>query len=335
MKRELHVFGCSFTDYPQWPIWADWLAMYFPDKSFYKHATGGTGNKAIFNRVINELSNMDTYHDKVFIIQWGSCAREDRFHKDHNHASTLQSLYGQCGALGNTYCYDKEFIKKEFSFKQSVFEHTNQVYTVAELLKAKKINYIMTYMMDPTIENMLGEPGFNVNNEWASVQEMDNLQPLYAKLKRYYTKYNFTETCMTMDQMEYNDIVYSFQNVVAPINHQPAHEQFADGNQTLTPTIIKKQIVSMTPTTGRNLTTSTAAVIIDGLFGGTSGTASHELYEMYKLHIVNAAAATYAITLVGGSGVTVVGSAVVAANSSAMFDISLATATTISALRAS
>ena len=132
-----------------------------------------------------------------------------------------------------------------------------------------------------------------------------------------------------------NDIVYSFQNVVTPINHQPAHEAAADAALTVTPTIIKKQIIVCTPTAARNFTTSTAAVIIDGLFGGTSGTASHELYEMYKLHIVNAAAATYAITLVGGSGVTVVGSAVVAANSSAMFDISLASSTTISALRAS
>lgn len=212
MKKELHVFGCSFTDYPQWPIWADWLAMYFPDKSFFKHATGGVGNKAIFNKVINVLSTMDSYQDKVFVIQWGSCAREDRFHKEHNHASTLQSLYNQCGALGNTHCYSKEFVKNEFSFKQAVYEHVNQVYTVAELFKAKKINYVMTYMLDPTIENMLGEPGFNTNNEWASVAEIDNLLPLYAVLKRYYAKYNFTESCMTMDQMNYNDVVYSFVN---------------------------------------------------------------------------------------------------------------------------
>ena len=212
MKRELHVFGCSFTDYPQWPIWADWLAMYFPDKSFFKHATGGVGNKAIFNKVINVLSTMDSYQDKVFVIQWGSCAREDRFHKEHNHASTLQSLYQQCGALGNTHCYSKEFVKNDFSFKQAVYEHVNQVYTVAELFKAKKINSVMTYMLDPTIENMLGEPGFNTNNEWASVAEIDNLLPLYAVLKRYYAKYNFTESCMTMDQMNYNDVVYSFVN---------------------------------------------------------------------------------------------------------------------------
>jgi len=132
-----------------------------------------------------------------------------------------------------------------------------------------------------------------------------------------------------------NDIVYSFQNVDTPINYQPAHEAAADDALTVTPTIIKKQIIVCTPSAARNFTTSTAAVIIDGLFGGSSGTASHQVYEMYKLHIINAAAATHAITLVGGSGVTVVGNAVVAANSAASFDISLASATTISALRAS
>ena len=131
-----------------------------------------------------------------------------------------------------------------------------------------------------------------------------------------------------------NDIVYSFQNVDTPINYQPAHEAAADSALTVTPTIIKKQIIVCTPTAARNFTTSTAAVIIDGLFGGSGGTATHELYEMYPLFVINSAAGQ-TLTIVGGSGVTVVGNAVVAASSSAKFDVSLASSTTISVLRAS
>lgn len=213
MSKELHVFGCSFTDYPQWPIWADWLAMYFPDRNYFKHATGGIGNRGIFYKILNVLSSMETYENKVFVIQWGSCAREDRFQKEYNHASTLQNLYNQCGALGNTHCYKDDFVKNEFSFQQSVYEHYNQVWAVGELLESKKVNYIMTYMLDPTIDSMLGEPGFNSNNEWASVDEIDSLQPLFSKLKRLYSKYNFTDVCMSMDQLEHNDIVYSFSDI--------------------------------------------------------------------------------------------------------------------------
>ena len=55
---------------------------------------------------------------------------------------------------------------------------------------------------------------------------------------------------------------------------------------------------------------------------------------MYPLFVINSAAGQ-TLTIVGGSGVTVVGNAVVAAASSAKFDVSLATATTISILRAS
>ena len=130
-----------------------------------------------------------------------------------------------------------------------------------------------------------------------------------------------------------NDIVYSYQNIDTPINFQPVHET-SNIALSVTPTVIKKQIIVSNPGGAINFTTSTAAVLIDGLFGGTSGTASHELYEMHKLHIINLSGAN-AITMVGGTGATIVGSAVVAAGTSASFDISLASTTTVSVLRAS
>ena len=130
-----------------------------------------------------------------------------------------------------------------------------------------------------------------------------------------------------------NDIIYSYQNIDTPINYQPVHET-SNIALSVTPTVIKKQIIVSTPAGAINFTTSTAATLIDGLFGGTSGTASHELYEMYKLHIINLSGAN-AITMVGNTGATVVGNAVVAAGASASFDVSLATATTVSILRAS
>tara|TARA_R100000541_G_scaffold57822_1_gene68275 strand:- start:78 stop:581 length:504 start_codon:yes stop_codon:yes gene_type:complete len=130
-----------------------------------------------------------------------------------------------------------------------------------------------------------------------------------------------------------NDIVYSYQNIDTPINFQPVHET-SNIALSVTPTVIKKQIIVSTPASAINFTTSTAVVLIDGLFGGTSGTASHELYEMYKLYIINLSGVN-AITLVGNTGVSLAGNTVVAAGASASFDIILSAATAVSILRAS
>ena len=47
MDRTLAVFGCSFTDYPQWPSWADWFGNSY--NRYVKLARGGTGIRAQFN----------------------------------------------------------------------------------------------------------------------------------------------------------------------------------------------------------------------------------------------------------------------------------------------
>tara|TARA_R100001369_G_scaffold84633_1_gene117609 strand:+ start:1494 stop:1997 length:504 start_codon:yes stop_codon:yes gene_type:complete len=130
-----------------------------------------------------------------------------------------------------------------------------------------------------------------------------------------------------------NDIVYSYQNIDTPINFQPVHET-SNIAFSVTPAVIKKQIIVSTPASAINFTCANATVLIDGLFGGTSGTASHELYEMYKLYIINLSGAN-AIALVGNTGVSVSGNVVVLAGDSASFDVTLATATTVSILRAS
>ena len=133
-----------------------------------------------------------------------------------------------------------------------------------------------------------------------------------------------------------NDIIRSFQNIKTPINHQPAHEALTAA-ATITPTIIKKGIITIAPDGANdNLTLSTTTVLIDGLFKGTSGTSSQQLYDMWKLHVINIDGAAQTATIAVGDGDTVIsGNAVVAAGTSASFDIKLDTAGTITVLRAS
>ena len=81
-------------------------------------------------------------------------------------------------------------------------------------------------------------------------------------------------------------------------------------------------IASATPTAARNVTTGTAAAIIALASGYAVG-------DTTEFTLINLAAATHALTLVGGDGVSIVGSAAVAAASSGSWYVRIASATTV------
>jgi hypothetical protein len=85
--------------------------------------------------------------------------------------------------------------------------------------------------------------------------------------------------------------------------------------------IITNKIVTATPTTARTLTTDTAANII----ALTSGVTGHS----YDVTFINLSASAAAITLSGGTGVTIVGSATIGSASSATYIARVASATTV------
>ena len=86
-----------------------------------------------------------------------------------------------------------------------------------------------------------------------------------------------------------------------------------DAAQTLTASeLIVSKLFTCTPSAARNFTTATAAQIVAHLVDEAAGTS-------FEFTIVNKAADTHAITLVGGTNVTVVGAAAVAAASSGTF----------------
>jgi len=85
--------------------------------------------------------------------------------------------------------------------------------------------------------------------------------------------------------------------------------------------IITSKIITSTPTTARNLTTDTAAAII-ALTSGVVGAS-------YELTVINLSASAAAITMVGGTSVTIVGSATVGSASSASFLVRVASSSTV------
>jgi hypothetical protein len=86
-----------------------------------------------------------------------------------------------------------------------------------------------------------------------------------------------------------------------------------DAAQTLTASeLLVSKLFTCTPTAARNFTTATAAQIVAALTDEVTGTS-------FEFTIVNLAASTHAITLVGGTNVTIVGAAAVAAATSGSF----------------
>ena len=97
-----------------------------------------------------------------------------------------------------------------------------------------------------------------------------------------------------------------------------AHEKVVevaetDAAQTLTAAeLLESKLFTCTPTAARNFTTATAAQIVAAITDESAGTS-------FEFTIVNLAASTHAITLVGGTSVTIVGAAAVAAATSGTF----------------
>jgi len=86
-----------------------------------------------------------------------------------------------------------------------------------------------------------------------------------------------------------------------------------DAAQTLTAAqLLESKLFTCTPTAARTFTTATAAQLLAALTDEATGTS-------FEFTIVNLAGATHAITLAGGTDVTIVGAAGVAAATSGTF----------------
>jgi hypothetical protein len=116
-------------------------------------------------------------------------------------------------------------------------------------------------------------------------------------------KPNSTSGALTRKRLE--DWVTAFEKV--------AEVAETDAAQTLSASeLLESKLFTCTPTAARNFTTATAAQIVAALTDEATGTS-------FEFTIVNRAADTHAITLVGGTNVTIVGAAAVSAATSGTF----------------
>jgi hypothetical protein len=219
MKSNLITFGCSYTKF-DWPTWADFLSSYY--STYTNYGKAGSGNRAIFHKIIKYLDSKENFTQDQVIIQWSSCAREDKYDKHSNQE------YLCAGNITNNPFYTKEYVDKYFSFQQDLVETVNYIKTVKDLLEYHNIKYLMTFMLDLRIGTHLGEPGFNSNFEYLTEIELNKCKPIFKKLD-YLVDNNFTDLCITMHQLDCSDKVYCFspKGEVNPDSHPSPNQHYS------------------------------------------------------------------------------------------------------------
>ena len=229
MKTNLITFGCSFTKF-DWPTWADFLSTYYDEYTNYGQA--GSGNRAIFHRIIEYISNKQDFSQDQIVIQWSSCAREDKYIKNSNQN------YLCAGNITNNPFYDKEYVHSHFSFQQSLVETINYIKVVKDLLTCHNISYTMTFMLDLRIGPHLGEPGFNSNYEYITEAELKECKSVFDRLDRLVDK-NFTYSCISMHQLDSREEVYCYSNKgeTNPDSHPSPNQHYTFMEKYLLPNI--------------------------------------------------------------------------------------------------
>lgn len=208
INKKLHTYGCSFTDSCSWPTWATWMGAYYKD--FSNMGSGGSGNHVIFQKLSEDLRNKKINPNDDVVIQWSSCVRADTKVDKNNPKS-----YVAAGFVLNTPWYDKNYIDEYFSLPRSVIETLNYISSAKILLENAKVNYAMTFMLDPRIDNKFGEPGF----QWETYPGGNFMKSKKNELKialdiipefDSLIDEKFTDSCISMHQLDNPKVTYFY-----------------------------------------------------------------------------------------------------------------------------
>lgn len=208
---KLVTAGCSFTDMYPWPSYGDWLQLYFDD--YQDISRGGSGNTSIYHTVLDNIRNGNINSQTFVIIQWSSCLREDRY-LPGNVQNFHSDIYAQAGSVFNNPWYDDEFVIKYFHPLQRVVEHQNYIYSLKCIFNSKKIKFLMTNMLDPRVEDMLGEPGYGGGKKHSFYDKLFNECKPFLDHYDHLMEENFTDLSIVENMMldEYKVTAYSHKD---------------------------------------------------------------------------------------------------------------------------
>ena len=150
------AFGCSYTQYG-YPTYADFIGQAFDVRE--NLGQSGAGNRYIFHKVVATLdmlkrNKIKLTKDDLITIQWSGLPREDKLRTGVHYFETP-------GYLGSQGVFPDEYVNTYFSLEQNFFELLNYISILKLAFESLDVQYRMFYMMDPTLEDFLGEAFFS------------------------------------------------------------------------------------------------------------------------------------------------------------------------------
>ena len=185
LSQELITSGCSYTQYPGF-TYADYLG--FEYDNHHNLGLGGAGNNAIYNNFINLAQHTEFTNSKVdVIIQWSSILRVDQY---INNSIEFKNDYALGGIIFQNLNYSEGYVSKHFNINYQILMFYNYIFAIEEICANRKWNLKMTYMLEPWIENLYGEPGFKPSNHQHILNIKKQLTPkskeILKALKTHY-----------------------------------------------------------------------------------------------------------------------------------------------------
>lgn len=133
MTKRFFAFGCSYTRY-FYPTWADLIGSNFDE--YYNYGQAGSGNRYIFNAIIEASIIHKFTNDDVIFIQWSGVERTDKY---INNAWKIQIHQ------------HKDYILEWLHFKDKLLELMNYITVLKNWFNACNISH--RFLMLTNIDN--------------------------------------------------------------------------------------------------------------------------------------------------------------------------------------
>ena len=114
--KRIFTFGCSFTNWT-WPTWADIISVQ-TRIPVYNGGLAGLGNVGISYRILEYDIKYHFQQDDLILVMWTNWSREDRY---------LNNEWKLVGNVFNNDFYDKEFIKKYWSWENDIIKNASSI----------------------------------------------------------------------------------------------------------------------------------------------------------------------------------------------------------------
>jgi hypothetical protein len=174
--KRIFTFGCSFTNWT-WPTWADIISVQ-TNVPVYNGGLAGLGNVGISCRILEYDMKYHFQQDDLILVMWTNWSREDRY---------LNNKWKLVGNVFNNNFYDKEFIKKYWSWENDIIKNASSI-----ILTNKSFQIGENYSAFEYADVEIGK----------EIRYKSNLQQPYINqlpapvLFNFGTNYNFNNACL-------------------------------------------------------------------------------------------------------------------------------------------